>query len=127
MASLSHDEYKREYDKVMEAAKAYLKEMDVPDKFYHQMISVSSQESKKLSDADSLELMAIPASDEWLTARCGLFTADEYSALSRFYIQKSQSTAFRQLKNKMDKINSCRNDNLDEARGQAYQKFLARE
>lgn len=127
MAALSHDEYKGEYDKVLQATKAYLREMDVPDKFYSQMIAVSSRESKKVSDADALELMNIPASDEWLTARCGMFTAEEYHALSQFYIRKSQGAAFKQLKNKMDTINLCRNDRIDEAREIAFKKFQARE
>jgi hypothetical protein len=127
MARLTHDQYKQAYEKILEVMKSYLREMDVPEKFFNQMIAISSQESKKISATDALELMTTPASDEWLSARCGMFTEAEMLALSQLYIQRSQGAhvdpRIKQLETRMNAINYCRNDRIDEARDEALRTF----
>jgi len=59
------------YRQILKEIDAYLREMEVPPRFFQIMTSTTSAGVRLLSSSEIESLWEVPSIDEWLTAECG--------------------------------------------------------
>jgi hypothetical protein len=106
---LDPDQAAEKYKQGLQVVHSYLREMDVPEKYYERMLKTSSDSSSKISwneAANDFGFWPVPALQEWLIARCGGYRN----------VQSSQQA---------EAISSCWMREQKGAQRAAMQKFLS--
>jgi hypothetical protein len=81
LADMTLDRASASYRQAMTEIESYLKEMEVPSRFFQIMESTASSDVRWLSSEEIESLRKVPSITEWLVAGCGeSFDPDAYLA-----------------------------------------------
>lgn len=130
-SGLSAREAELKYKDMEKSVRKYLEEMNVPQLFIDRIFSISSD---RLEVLDVEQLLAIsgssPAYQEWLLAKCGRLTADEWNDYRNIlYAERSNSKHtyssgyVKYLKDKRSDTFQCGEESGNQVRKEVYRSL----
>jgi hypothetical protein len=130
-SGLSAGEAELKYKEMEKSVRIYLEEMNVPQLFIEKIFSIPSD---RLEALDAEQLIAIsgnsPAYQEWLLAKCGRFTGDEWNDYRNIlYAERSNSKHtyssgyVKYLKDKRSNIFQCEYESRNQVRKEVYRSL----
>jgi hypothetical protein len=130
MGRMAYEEAAAQYNRWINELNTYLTSMELPPAFFSTFIAtVKSGNMRMLTGSELLQLNHNPSKTEWLTNRCGQWTAQENEELgnlnaAQYHGRPHNSTRRQQLVAKYSASQTCQTETQRAARKEAFTKVF---